>query len=117
MRGFFVSAELGSVTMVMAAMIMAVPVMMVARAPNHSVDRTHRAADTCTDRTAHDTADRAGRTITAIRAFFGAADNALGMPGQRRSKQHQKCQGGSPCKGSMRRLDGGGDCFHFRLSC
>src|SRR3569623_1386075 len=110
MRGFFVSAELGSVTMVMAAMIMAVPVMMVARAPNH-------AADTCTDRTAHDTADRAGRTITAICAFFGAADNALGMPGQRRSKQHQKCQGGSPCKGSMRRLDGGGDCFHFRLSC
>ena len=100
----------------MVTAVVAVTVI-VARMANHAVDRAHRAADTCTNRTAHDTTDRACGAVAAIGTFFRTADDALCMPGQRSGEQHQKRQGGGPCKGSICRLNGGGDCFHFRLSC
>lgn len=101
----------------MVTAVMTVPVMIMTGVTDHTIDRTHRAADTRADRAAHHTADRPGCAIAAIRAFLRAADDALRMPGQRCGEQHQERQGRSPRKDPMRRLDGGCECFHFRLSC
>jgi hypothetical protein len=98
----------------MTAVMRMPAVVMVARPADDASDPTHDAADARTDRTTHDTADRPGRTIAAIRAFLGTADDALRMSSQRCSEQHQKRQGRGPCKGSIRRFGDGGDCYHFQ---
>ncbi len=61
----------------------------VRRNSENTVHGAHRAAHSCSDRTAYDCADRACRAIAVTRAFAGAADDALRMPGMR---DRQQCQ-------------------------
>jgi hypothetical protein len=98
---------------VTAAMI--TPIVIVPTGPaDHAINGANRTADTRTNRTTHDAADRPCGTIAAMYTFFSAADDALRMPGQRRREQHQKRQGRGPRKSSIGRLNGEGHCFHFR---
>ncbi len=63
------------------AVVIAVTVAIVAMVGNteHTLDRTHRAADTGTDGAPNHAAHGAGDPVTFVGAFLGAAHNALGM--------------------------------------
>ena len=107
---------MGMAAMVIAPAVIASIVITMVRCADNAADRADRATHTSADSAADNTTNRPCRTISAIGALFGAADDALRMACERRRKQHQKGQGGCPCKGSFRRPSGGRDCFHFRLS-
>jgi hypothetical protein len=71
----------------------AVMVAMMGNAEN-AIHRADGPADTCSDRTADDGADRAGRTATLSRAPLGTADDTLGVRDRRdRGQGKGKCRG------------------------
>ncbi len=78
---------------------------MAMRNAENAVHGAHRAADTRAERTADDSADRAGRAATFTHTFLGAADNALGVAGMGHHQQGQRKRGGrkiEPLRGAAR---------------
>jgi hypothetical protein len=53
-------------------------------------NRALNAANGRADRTTHDSPDRTCRAITFVRAFFGAANNSLGLCCQRHGKNSNR---------------------------
>lgn len=78
------------------AVVIAVAAVTVVTMRNaeHTLDRTNGAADTGTDDATDRTAHGAGNPVALVRAFLGAADDALGVAGLRQRQQREQDGGG-----------------------